>query len=1110
MGWLARFSIRNSVLVHLLVIALILCGSFSLIKLPRELMSEISFNWVFLRLDLPGAAAQETEQLLAVPVEGAIDGVQGIKSVSSRSKEGYAFFSIKFDNVDDATFYRHYQDLKDEVSKVALPEETEEPFWLNFSSQDFAPMVQVVVHGGLENRELFSVTEDLHDDIADIAGIGKIEVGGVQERQIWVEVDPDALSGYSLSLGQVSLALQKANVNVPGGILNVGASQYLLRTVNQFSAIQQIEQAVVGSSPSGGLVRVADIADVEDTFEDPRILSRFEGQPASTLSISKKAGENSIELIEAIRKVVEGYRTRLDGRAQVSISGDTSVQIRQMLNDLQSNALVGMVLVVGVLWIFLGLRNALITALGIPLAFLATFVFMRATGATLNGNSLFGLVLVLGIIVDDAIVLVENCARHRGLGKNRVDAIADGLSEVGIPVIAAILTTIAAFLPLMLMPGVMGRFMRIIPIVVSMALIASLIEALLSLPCHINEWGEQDPKNLERRMQRFSRFIQPYERLLRWLVDAEFARGGFLLRCANTCGLLITFLLFFGTVPLAMFAIFGSTGALLGTVLPGAGAVLIVGMLAIRKRLRPLVARLWANLGRVRFSVFAAVYLVMIPIAIAITASVDLDLFGGDEIPQFSVRVRLPEGTSLTETDRVMKEVERIARAEIPESELKSVTTYSGLLMTDKEWFIKSNVGGLVVDLAQPGERQRSISEIVSALRPKVAVVPGPDSMELVPVKGGPPTGGDVELKVQGPDLDRLIELCDVIEQDMLQVPGVHDVRSDWVIGKKELRVRVDGDRSALLGVSEADVGLALRSAFEGVEATRFQDNDEDVPVLVRYAKRYRNDLRWIERTQIPVATGGFVPFQDLAHVEPSRGVDAIRRYKGQRTITLSASVDRSVTTPVSATQAVQRQLEDFETRFPGYRIDYSGEFEEFQESLKALIYLGVFGLLLVYLVLGTQFRSFIQPMIIIGFTFPGALLGASLALLLTGTPLSISTLYGVVALLGIVVNDSLVYVSFMNDCRTRGAEASEAIVEAGRVRLRPIVLTTVTTVSGLLPMALGIGGKSVVWGPLASTIVCGLVFATATTLLVIPPVYRCFADLEESAKEASRALSLR
>ncbi|HCP47287.1 MAG TPA: hypothetical protein DIU15_14695, partial [Deltaproteobacteria bacterium] len=418
------------------------------------------------------------------------------------------------------------------------------------------------------------------------------------------------------------------------------------------------------------------------------------------------AGETSIQLIEAIREVVGRYRTRLEGRAEVSISGDTSIQIRQMLTDLESNALVGMVLVVCVLWVFLGLRNALITALGIPLAFLATFIFMWATGATLNGNSLFGLVLVLGIIVDDAIVLVENCARHRGLGKSRVDAIADGLSEVGIPVIAAILTTIAAFLPLMLMPGVMGRFMRVIPIVVSMALAASLIEALLSLPCHIHQWGEQDPKNLERRMDRFSRFVRPYERLLRFLVDGEFKQAGFLLRCANTLGVLVTFFLFFAIVPLGMFAIFGAQGALLGTVVPTVAAVGVLGALALRGQLVPVAAQLWARIGRIRFSVFAAVYLGMIPIAVAITASVDLDLFGGDEIPQFSVRLRLPEGTSLQETDRVMKEVERIARAEIPENELKSVTTYSGLLMTDKEWFIKSNVGGLVVDLVQAGERK--------------------------------------------------------------------------------------------------------------------------------------------------------------------------------------------------------------------------------------------------------------------------------------------------------------------------------------------------------------------------------------------------------------------
>ncbi len=1112
---LAQASIRNSVLVHMLVLALLLVGSYSLIKLPRELMSEIAFNWVFVRIDLPSAAAQEVEQQIAIPVEAEIETVDAVSSVSVRAKEGYAFFSVKFEQVDDREFDAAYQELKDAVGLVSLPDDAEDPFWVNFSSQDFVPMVQVVLHGELSKAEMFGIAEDLEDDVKAIPGIGKIERGGMQDRQIRVEVDPDGLGGYGLTLDAVSRALTAANINIPGGLLSVGASEYILRTVGQFDAVDVIGEVVIGASDSGTVVKVADIATVVDDYEAARVVSRFQGLPAITLSISKQAGGNSIELVEQIRALAALYNERIDDpRVQVSVTGDTSIQIVNMLSDLEMNALFGMILVVAVLWLFLGLRNALLTALGIPLAFLATFIFMRATGETLNGNSLFGLVLVLGIIVDDAIVLVENSARHRAMGKSRERAIVDGVSEVGAPVLAAILTTIAAFLPLMVMPGLMGKFMRIIPIVVAMALIASLAEALVSLPCHIYEWGEQDLEKLERRSAWFERFIAPYQAALRFLVgwrmpDAGGSLGraalGFGVQAASALGLLITFLLFFLAIPGILFAGFGPVAAGIGAAIPVLFVVGLAAVLGSKHKLWWLVLDAWGRLRSIRYAVLSGVYLGMVPLAAIIASQVDLDLFGGDEIPQFSVRVRMPEGTPLDQTDRVIREMERLAATGVPAAELESVVSNAGLLMAEDEWFIKTNVGQVLVNLVQGNARDRDVETIMAELRVLVEKVPGPDSLEIVPASSGPPTGADIELKVQGEDLDRLVELSKVAAAEMIAVDGVNDVRSDWVLGKRELRVEVDSERAALLGVSERDVGLALRYAFEGIEATRFQDDGEEVPVLVRYGEEFRNDLSWVERTRVPALTGGSVPFQDVAEIEPGRGIDAIRRYKGARTISLTASVDASVTTPVAATQAVRARLADFDTRFPGYRIDYSGEFEEFQKSLEALLYLGVFGLLLVYMILGAQFRSFSQPLIIIGFTFPGALLGSAVALFATGTPLSILTLYGLVALLGIVVNDSLVLVSFINAEVERGKSALDAILGAGKVRLRPIVLTTMTTVIGLLPMALGLGGKSEAWGPMATTIAVGLLFATMTTLFVIPPVYRCFADLGELASRAWR-----
>ena len=1169
---LARFSIKNPVLVHLLVLALLVVGFYALRAMPRELVSDIAFQWVFVRIDHPGVAAQEIEEQIALPLEDALATVGDIRNYSSRSKENYVFAMVRFEQLDTVGFDRAYQELKDAVDAVALPDEALDPVVWNFSSDDFQPMVQVVVSGDLPDARLFDITERLRDDILDLDGIGRVQVSGLREREVRVEVDPDRLDAHGMSLSQVAAALATANASVPGGVLDRGTSELLLRATGRFDQLEDMETVVLGASPQGGLVRLLDVATVENTWEEPDILSRYEGEPSLTLSITKEPEGNALDLIELIRGVVDNAAATEDARARFDVTGDTSRLIDEILGDLESNALFGMVLVVLVLWLFLGLRNALVTALGIPLAFLATFIFMWASGESLNGNSLFGLVLVLGIIVDDAIVLVENCARHQALGKSRVEAIVDGVAEVAVPVVAAILTTIAAFLPLMLVPGIMGRFMRIVPLVVTMALVASLAEALVSLPCHVHEWGDPDPERMEARSARFAPFAERYLRPLRWLVAGAVPRpgersgtrrtlvralgyaagtplvalagmalgagasiglaGGFdpdavetiaqhaaiggagaigavlllsaLLRrdllgehglpLFNLAGLAATGLLVLGFLPSLAFMGFGQGVATAVGATLVVGPLLVVGGLAARGALRPLLARFWGRLRHIRYTVFAAVYLGMVPLAITLAGVVGLDLFQGEELPQVTVHVRMPEGTGLETTDGVIRRMEARAREHLPPEELAAITANAGLLQTQTEWFIKSSVGQLVIDLED--DHERTLDEIMADLRPVLARVPGPDSIEIGRVEQGPPTGGDVELKIQGPELDRLVQLSETVAADLAAQPGVVDVRSDWVLGKEELRVEVDPERAALYGLREDQVGLLLRQAFEGIEATTWQDGDEGVPVMVRYEAAARTDVERVQRLRVPLGDGRVVPLMDVSSLERGRSVDAIRHYNGERTITLTARVDRSISTPVEVSGQMRRLLADFSQRYPGYGIDYSGEFEEFEESANSLIQLGLIGLLLVYLILGAQFRSFVQPVIIIGFTFPGALLGSALALFITQTPLSITTLYGVVALLGIVVNDSLVFISFINRARRDGAPVEEAIAEAGRVRLRPIVLTTVTTVFGLLPMAIGLGGESATWGPLATTIVWGLTIATATTLFVIPPVYRCVVDL--------------
>ncbi|MCO4773460.1 MAG: efflux RND transporter permease subunit, partial [Deltaproteobacteria bacterium] len=396
MRWLAAFSIRNTVLVHMLVLGLLLMGTYAYLNLPRQLMSELAFNWAFIRVDYAGVPADDLEQLIAIPIEEQVRNVDGVSSVTNRSKEGFTFFSVKFESLSDEEFEAAYQELKDAVAVVRLPEEAEDPFWLNFSSADFVPMVSLVLAGDMSKKMLFDTAQTLEDEIEAIEGISKVDLGGVQERQIWVEVDPDLLHANGLSIGIVVNALRAANVSIPGGLLTVGSSDYLLRTTNQFDAVAAISDVVLGARPGGGAITVGDVSSIEDLWEEAKVRARYENDPAVTLTVAKKPEGNSLALTEEIRALADRWNERLGDQGRIAITGDSSKQIASMLGDLQTNALFGMVLVVAVLWLVLGLRNALLTALGIPLAFLATFIFMWWSGASLDGNSLFGLVLVLG------------------------------------------------------------------------------------------------------------------------------------------------------------------------------------------------------------------------------------------------------------------------------------------------------------------------------------------------------------------------------------------------------------------------------------------------------------------------------------------------------------------------------------------------------------------------------------------------------------------------------------------------------------------------------------------------------------------------------------------
>jgi multidrug efflux pump subunit AcrB len=472
--------------------------------------------------------------------------------------------------------------------------------------------------------------------------------------------------------------------------------------------------------------------------------------------------------------------------------------------------------------------------------------------------------------------------------------------------------------------------------------------------------------------------------------------------------------------------------------------------------------------------------------------SLGVDLFQGDELPRFMVYVEMPTGTSLEVTDHVLQRIEAEALA-LPREDVVSVVAVSGL-MQEEDWTVTSYVGQIVVDLKPRRERKRSVEEVMDMLRRNMSHISGPKNVRFKKMISGPPTGKPVEIKVKGKDFDRLKEIADALKAELRKMPGVYDVGDNFSPGKQEIKIRLDEDKASLFGLSVAQVAQTVQAAYQGGEASIWRDKDEEVKIYVKLAERWRRHPEDLMRLKIGTPAGFHVPLAKIAKLEIEQGYAEIRRFKNERAITVHAEIDKKQTSAVEVNSAMEERGGEILARFPGYQIDFEGEFKEFRETFDNILQLFMVGVFLIYLILSGQFRSFVQPFIIL-FTVPFAFLGAMVGILIVGAKFSTITMYGIVALAGIAVNDAIVLITFINNARARGASRYASIVEAGMLRLRPIILTSVTTIGGLLPMAVGLGGHSESWAPLANTIIWGMMSATTLTLLIIPSVYMIVVD---------------
>ena len=634
------------------------------------------------------------------------------------------------------------------------------------------------------------------------------------------------------------------------------------------------------------------------------------------------------------------------------------------------------------------------------------------------------MVMVLGIIVDDAIIVIENCHRYRLQGHSAGEAAILGAGEVTTPILSSVGTNIAAFLPLILLPGVMGKFMRIIPLTFALALAASVFEAFVLLPSHYAEWT--------RRSKAHKRGEQPFFRKLRRIY------GRMLIRTLRRRYWVI--------------------GALVGVLV---GAVMILGQLPI-------------------------------------------DIYADDELDAFKVLIKFPEGTSLHESDRVTRAYEAEA-LRLSNEDVEGVVVNVGLLQSNNEWLTRKSVSQVLVQLKPREKRKRMSDELIDMLRERTEHIEGPASVVFEVFAGGPPEGKPISVKVQGRYLDRMKEAALVLQDSLRRIPGTQEVTDDFPPGKEAIRIEVDEVRAALYGFSAQDVAMNVRYAFDGVRATTFRDGDEEVGVIVQYDRANRSTVEDVLNVQVTNASGATVALRDMVTFSIGPGRTKIKRFDRRRTIIVTGEIDEAILT---LDQINGRMLEIFpsiEAQYSGVSFHIGGEFTDFLEAFDNVVTLFIVSLILMFLILGTQFNSYAQPLVILT-SVPFAIIGALLGLLISGNPFSLISIFGFVALAGIVVNDAIVMVAFINRRRRAGGSVTNiwrSIVNAGRLRLRPIILTSVTTISGLLPMAIGLGGKSALWSPLANVILFGLLVSTVLTLFVIPCFMAALDDIKRERKKA-------
>ena len=1025
-GWF----IDNHVSANLMMLFVLAAGIITVMTMKVEVFPDITPDKIAITVVDTGASPAEIEESIVNRIEERISGLEGIDEINSTAREGLA--TIIVDVMKGWNKSKLLDDIKTEVDSItSLPDEAEKPVIRELTRS--TQVIFIAVYGDAQERTIKHVAENVKDDITSIEGVSLATLSTVRTEEIHIDISEENLRRYRLSLPQVASIIRASATDLPAGSIKTKSEEILIRSKGRRYHADEYRDIPIITDPDGSVVALGDIAELREGFEDTDIYARFNGKPAAIIQVYRVGEQNALDVAKKVKAYIDGIRPGLPKGLNIDTFSDMSSILKSRINLLLKNMAFGMILVVITLGVFLNWRLAGWISLGIPIAFATGLWLLPSFAVSINMVSLFAFIMVLGIVVDDAIVIGENVFRLRQRGIEAREASVEGTYNVAKAVVFSVLTTIAAFWPLLMASGVMGRIMRNIPIVVILVLSGSLLEALLILPVHLARTKVR-PEYAKKKVDRLvSRFIDgPYARFI-----------GFSLRWRY-----VTFAVFITVV-------FITIGAWKGGVL--------------------------------KFTFFPEVE--------------------GDVM---TCNLTMPAGTSAEHTAEVANRIEKAARIALKKEDLKRpegsepLFKYSvsliGVQMPGHgprggEAMVGSNLAQIMVQLLE-GEKRRPISAdtLASLWRKQTGLVPEAENISFTSeiFSAGMPIDIDLSMK----DNNKLVYAVDTLKEELSKYPGVFDINDSFVPGKEEMRLRLKQSGKAL-GLSLGDIASQVRGAFYGSEALRIQRGKDEVKVLVRYPDKERQTVTSIEDMRVHTRSGLEIPFKEVADVKTERGYTTIRHHDLMRIVEVYADVDENIANANELRHILMSKIMPrLKDKYPDLRYTMAGEGKEQKESMVDVVKGMILALLLIYVLIAVPFNSFIQPFIIM-MAIPFGIVGAFWGHMIMGYNLSILSVFGIVGLAGVVVNDALILINEINKNMQRGTDMHEAIVSGGKIRFRAVILTTLTTFFGLTPMITERSLQARFLVPMAISLGFGVLFSTFITLILVPCMYAMLEDLK-------------